>query len=1090
MNLFKLLLRNLRYYRKEHVMLLAGMILSTAILTSALIIGDSVKFSLNDIVVKRLGTTQQIIQTNERFFPASFSKKLGNEIHARTAPVLLLRGMATSESGESRVPNIQVCGVDSNFWEIGGCKMPELKENEVIINNKLAEKLNLKIGSEFSIRVEKVSFITGNAPFVPDENNSIALRMTVKAIANEKSFGNFNLQTSQITPYSIFFSLPRLSGENFEGSFANLMLISENNKTVDEINSAIKKCWSLDVINLKFRTISKQNKIELSSERVFIENSILDILQKNKLKPEPQFTYLVNYFRAKDKYTPYSFVSALSTYPGIKLRKNEIIINAWLAEDLGLHLNDTIRLQYFTLQSFRKLKEQNTSFIVKNIVGINGFAADNTLMPAFKGLANVDKCSDWEAGIPIDFSKIRPKDEAWWKNHRGTPKAFISYETAVQLWGENFGNSTSIRFDIHADTTKIKQSLLTGLEPTNMGLNVRDIKNNAGWSASNSVDFAQLFLGLSFFLIVAAFLLSGLLFSMMIVQRQKEQGIYRSLGIPLKKIREIFYVEGLFNAFTGSFVGIFAGIGVSYLVLYFLNSIWYDIVRTSSIQLFINPVTLCIGFASNILIAALVIGLILRKHFKRQIGELNKNTSVAKPQKQNRQRKIYLGTAVSTFILLLAMGIYSAMNDLYQDSSIFFTAGFLLLVSLTSLFAAFLLKTNPSKPVIITPFYLAIENLRFDFKRNLTITAILAIGIFIVISTGANRIDFTQDAAKNSSGTGGYTFFVRTNIGVNADLSTPDGQSKMGIENNFKEVSFVQLLRYESDDASCLNLNKIIHPSVLGVDPGSFIHRNSFTFAKTIPNSQTNPWKLLEQKMGKNCIPAVADQSVITWGMGKAIGDSIAYTNELGEKIYLVLVGGLDNSVFQGNLLISKENFVRNFPSISGSSIMLADIASKQQNDLKVNLEGALRNYGVEIESSAERLATFNSVTNTYLDIFVALGGIALILGTMGMAIILIRSINARRNQYAMMQAYGISPKKIRKIIITEFTIVLLAGITIGLLASITGSLQSLLSANSGIPFTLLASIVLLFALNGFCWIFIGSALSIKNSFISNLRNE
>ena len=1090
MNLFKLLLRNLRYYRKEHVMLLAGMILSTAILTSALIIGDSVKFSLNDIVVKRLGSTRQIIQTNERFFPASFSKKLGNEIHARTAPVLLLRGMSTSESGESRVPNVQVCGVDSNFWKIGGCSMPELKENEVIINNKLAEKLNLKIGTEFSIRVEKVSFITGNAPFVPDENNSVALRMTVKAIANEKTFGNFNLQTSQITPYSIFFSLPRLSGENFEGSFANLMLISENKKTADEMNAAIKKCWSLDVLNLKFRTISKQNKMELSSERVFIENSILDILQKNKLKPEPQFTYLVNYFRTKEKYTPYSFVSALSAYPGINLQKNGIIINSWLAEDLGLNVNDTIRLQYFTLQSFRKLKEQNANFIVKNIVDINGFAADSTLMPAFKGLANVDKCSDWEAGIPIDFSKIRPKDEAWWKNHRGTPKAFISYKTAVQLWGENFGNSTSIRFDSKADTVQIKQSLLTGLEPANVGLNVRDIKNDAGWSASNSVDFAQLFLGLSFFLIVAAFLLSGLLFSMMIVQRQKEQGIYRSLGIPRKKIREIFYFEGLFNAFTGSFVGIFAGIGVSYLVLYFLNSIWYDIVRTSSIQLFINPVTLCIGLASNILIAALVIGLILRKHFKKQIGELNKNTSAAKPQKQNRQRKIYLVTAVSTFILLLAMGIYSALNNLYQDSSIFFTAGFLLLVSLTSLFGVFLLKTNPSKPVIISPFYLAIENLRFDFKRNLTITAILAIGIFIVISTGANRIDFTKDAAKNSSGTGGYTFFVRTNIGVNADLSTPDGQSKMGIENNFKEVSFVQLLRYESDDASCLNLNKIIHPSVLGVDPGSFIHRNSFTFVKTIPNSQTNPWKLLEQKMGKNCIPAVADQSVITWGMGKAIGDSIAYTNELGEKIYLVLVGGLDNSVFQGNLIISKDNFVHNFPSISGSRIILADVAPKQKNDLKENLEGALRNYGVEIESSAERLTTFNSVTNTYLDIFVALGGIALILGTLGIAIILIRSINARRNQYAMMQAYGIGAKSIRQIIIIEFTIVLLAGITIGLLASITGSLQSLLSANSGAPYLLLASIVLLFALNGFCWIFVGSVLSIKNSFISNLRNE
>jgi len=1090
MNVFKLLLRNLQYYKKEHFLLLAGMILSTAILTSALIIGDSVKYSLNDIVAKRLGKTQQIIQTNDRFFPASFSKTLGNEINTLTAPVLLLRGMASPDNSEARVPNVQICGIDSNFWKMGNCSMPDLNENEVIINEKLAKKLNLKIGAELSIRIEKVSFITGNAPFVPDENNSIALRMTVKAIADEKSFGNFNLQTSQITPYSIYFSLQKLSSENFEGNFANLMLIAENKETVVEINSAIKKCWSIEDFNLRFRTISKQNKIELSSERVFIENSILDILQKNKLSPEPQFTYLVNYFRSKDKYTPYSFVSALSTYPDIKLQKNEIIINSWLAEDLGLHVNDTIRLQYFTLQSFRKLKEQSTNFIVKKIVGINGFAADSMLMPAFKGLANVDKCSDWEAGIPIDFSKIRPKDEAWWKSHKGTPKAFISYETAVELWGKNFGNSTSIRFGIQSDTTKIKQTLLTSLMPSQVGFNVRDIKNDAGWSASNSVDFAQLFLGLSFFLIMAAFLLSGLLFSMMIVQRQKEQGIYLSLGIPRKKIYQIFYFEGLSNALVGSFIGIFAGILVSNLVLFFLNSIWYDIIRTSSIQLFINTVTLCIGFVSNIFIAAMVIWFILKKHFKRQIGELNKNIASIKQNKQEKQRKIYLGISVSTFVLLLTIGFYSALNDLYQDSSIFFMAGFLLLISLISLFAAFLLKNSHSKPVIINPFYLAIENLRFDYVRNLTITSILAIGIFIVISTGANRIDFTQGADKNSSGTGGFTFYIRTNIGVNADLSTPDGQSKIGIENDYKAASFVQLISYESDDASCLNLNKIIHPSILGVNPESFSKINSFTFVKAIPNTLTNSWELLNLKMGKNCIPAVADQTVITWGMGKEIGDSISYTNELGEKIYLVLVGGLDNSVFQGNLIISKDNFVRNYPSISGSRIILAEIAPKQKADLKENLEGALRNYGVEIESSAERLATFNSVTNTYLDIFVALGGIALILGTFGIAIILIRSINARKNQFAMMQAYGISPKNIRKIIVIEFTIVLLAGITIGLLASITGSLQSLLSKNSGIPYSLLASIVFLFSINGFCWIYIGSALSIKNSFISNLRSE
>ena len=1090
MNLYKLILRNLLYYKKEHFLLLVGMMLSTSILISSLIIGDSVKFSLNDIVSKRLGKTQQIVSTQERYFPASFSKTLAKELNTSVAPVLLLRGMASSDNSDVRVPNIQVCGIDSNFWKTGNCKMPELNQNEVIINTKLSEKLNLKTGDELIIRIEKVSFVTENAPFVPTENNSVALRMIVKAIANEQSFGNFNLQTSQITPCTVFFSLEKLSGLNFDGNFANLMLITENNKTVTEVNEAIKKCWTIDVLNLKFRTIEKQHKIELSSERVFIEDTILSILQNGKMNPEPQFTYLINYIRAKDKFTPYSFVSALSTYPGYKLRKNEVIINSWLADDLNAQINDTIRLQYYTLGSFRKLKEKSTNFIVKDIVEIKGFASDSLLMPAFKGLAKVDRCSDWEAGIPIDFSKIRDKDEAWWKYHRGTPKAFISYETAVACWGKEFGNSTAIRFDEKTDTNRIKQLLLAGLHPSNVGINVRDIKKDSGWSASNATDFGQLFLSLSFFLIVAAFLLTGLLFSMMMVQRRKEQGIYSSLGLSRNKIFKIFYSEGLLNAIIGSFAGIFAGVVLSKFVLYFLNTIWYDIVRTSSIQLFINPETLFVGFLSNILIAALIIRQVLKAHFKKQIGDLNKNTSTNQADKIVKYRKTSLWITISSAVLSIAIIIYSVLQDMYQNSSLFFMAGFLLLVSLNALFAFILLKNRNSKPVIITNTYLAIRNLNFDFKRNIIISSILSIGIFIVISTGANRTDFNRNSDKRSSGTGGYTFFIKTNIGVNADLSTEEGKNKAGLNNDYKGLSFVQLLRYESDDASCLNLNRIVHPSILGVNTDKFIARNSFSFIKTIQHPYTNPWQILNKKTTENCIPAFADQTVITWGLGKSLGDSIKYIDERGETIYLILSGGLANSVYQGNLIISEENFRKHFPSISGSQIILADVQARQSEELKENLEDALRNYGVEIESASVKLATFNSVTNTYLDIFLALGGIALILGTFGFAVILIKSISSRKNQYAMMQAYGIAKTTIRKIIIIEFMIILVTGILIGLLTAVTASFPGLSASNKDIPYLLLLSVILLFSINGFAWVCLSSIFSVKKNFISHLRNE
>jgi hypothetical protein len=68
-------------------------------------------------------------------------------------------------------------------------------------------------------------------------------------------------------------------------------------------------------------------------------------------------------------------------------------------------------------------------------------------MPLFPGLADAGSCYDWETGIPIDLEKIRPKDEQYWNDFRGTPKALISMQQGITLWGNAFGNYTSIRFD-------------------------------------------------------------------------------------------------------------------------------------------------------------------------------------------------------------------------------------------------------------------------------------------------------------------------------------------------------------------------------------------------------------------------------------------------------------------------------------------------------------------------------------------------------------------------------------------------------------------------------------------------------------------
>ena len=48
---------------------------------------------------------------------------------------------------------------------------------------------------------------------------------------------------------------------------------------------------------------------------------------------------------------------------------------------------------------------------------------------------------------------------------------------------------------------------------------------------------------------------------------------------------------------------------------------------------------------------------------------------------------------------------------------------------------------------------------------------------------------------------------------------------------NSPELSLIQAKQTSGNDASCLNLNHIASPPLLGIDPSEFIRKGSFSFA-------------------------------------------------------------------------------------------------------------------------------------------------------------------------------------------------------------------------------------------------------------------
>jgi ABC-type antimicrobial peptide transport system permease subunit len=119
------------------------------------------------------------------------------------------------------------------------------------------------------------------------------------------------------------------------------------------------------------------------------------------------------------------------------------------------------------------------------------------------------------------------------------------------------------------------------------------------------------------------------------------------------------------------------------------------------------------------------------------------------------------------------------------------------------------------------------------------------------------------------------------------------------------------------------------------------------------------------------------------------------------------------------------------------------------------------------------------------------LGALGLLLGTVGMAIVLFRSIQERKSELSLLQAVGYRYKTIRNLVIREYFTLLLVGSLIGSFSAILATLPSLLSTNINSSLYLIILIVFVLLINGLFWISLIARIALMNrSLINSIRNE
>lgn len=1087
------IVKSIRYYRKQHLAVFAATLLATAVLTGALIVGDSVKFSLQSIVDARLGKIETALQAGDRFFRSALSKEITNKTGVNSSALLVSKGIAINPENEKRISDAQILGVDENFWAFGGKSTSQPLADEVIVSQNVLENLKLNIGDILLLRVAKNGVIPLNAPFVSHEELSVSFRLKIIEMADDAQMGRFSLQSNQAQPNNIFINRDFLAAKLGLSGKANVLL-SEYPET-DSLNTLLRSEMKLADYGLNLQVLTDSITTELTSDRIFIDKSLSDRFAGLPMKHQGILTYLVNKIVAGKNETPYSFVAAVA--PELlnqELNSEEIIINQWLADDLNIQSGDSLTLKYFVIGPLRRLTEIQKVFRVKDVIPVETATLNRSLMPEFPGLADAGSCSDWEAGVPIDLSKIRDTDEKYWDTYKGTPKAYINQEAGQAMWENSFGSFTAIRFhSTRQNEFQLVNQVLRVLDPADINLRFQPVRKNSTKAANNGVDFGELFLSMSFFIIAAAILLTMLIHALHLASRTKESGILSGLGFNRNQIIKIRIIETMPGIVAGGMIGAMVGVLYNYGLIYGLNTVWNGAVHTSQLQVYILPKTLIIGAISGISLSLLTVLLVSRHKMKYSVKDLITHAENLTINNQPQSKWIVSLITILAFLSASSMVLYSLLNNIDQHSALFLGAGAFFMIGCVGSFSLWMDLQHPKTVYGISLIQFASINLGRNPGRSIAVIVLLALGTFTTLITGANRNTFFGSESDKSSGTGGYRFWAELTVPVLFDLNSSEGRENLGLnsETAMKETQFLQFHLLGGDDASCLNLNQVQQPKILGVNPEILNRRASFSFDKLTEGlDRKTAWLALNKYYGENIVPAFADQTVITWGLMKKIGDTLYYKDEAGKDLKILLIGGLNASVFQGNLLISEKQFLKHFPSVGGSRVMLIDAPESDTGEYQKIFEQSLVDYGLHLETTSHRLAAFYSVTNTYLSVFMLLGGLGVILGTIGLGIVLTRNLIDRRSEIALLQAIGFNRKTLFRLIFIENLWLLIAGMLIGILSAVVGMLPSILSSSFSFQYGTAFLLIGIIFLSGLCWIYFPLKLHLKSKLTEDLRSE
>ncbi|MBI4476755.1 MAG: ABC transporter permease [Acidobacteria bacterium] len=1122
----RLVVRSLRYYWRTNLAASLGIGTAVAVLAGALMVGDSVRASLRDLVVQRLGRVDLVVGANGFFRERLAADLKGDAAFAESfeaaCPIITLEGLLSAAAGPRRVTRVQVYAVDECFWRLQDLEPPSIEQNAALVSRAAGEDVHARDGDAALLTIREPAEIPAASLHGRKDDRSRILRLTIRGIQPASEMGDFSIRPQQGDVRAVFLSLSYLQRQLDEPRRANTLLVSKTEveasaripaeasaeapDSVQRLTAALRLAARIEDLGLRLRPLEDRRMIAVESTSGLVSDHLAQVVRAPAeaagMRVVPIFTYLVNTIRSASAAIPYSLVTAIDEQG---IGPSELVLNEWAAREMQVAPGERITLEYYVWEDTGRLVTRSADLRFARVVPMNDPLADRTLAPAFPGISDTEHLADWDPPFPLDLKRIRKPDEAYWDRYRTTPKAFVSLETGQRLWRSRHGALTSLRLEpstpesLSAALAAERSRIAEAIGPVAAGFSIANARAQGLAASRGATDFGEYFTYFSFFLVVSALLLASLFFKLGVDQRAREVGLLGAVGLAPQAIARLFFLEGVVLSALGGVAGVAGAIGYAAFIMHGLRTWWVDASGTTLLTLHVSGQPLLLGIAGAVVAAVVSIWWTLR-----MMGRFSSRTllvgawqleAAAPPGMSARHRWLAVGS--SALALVGALAVWAAWQEWINRTLGFFGAGSLLLLAMVGLADIWLrrrLTSGLHGMGWLAVSRLGVRNATYRPARSVLCIVLIAAASFTIVAVSGFRRDLGSSATQ--SGTGGFPLVAETLVPIVSDPNSTEGRESLGLSDLEQELASATLVPFRvkpGDDASCLNLYEPRDPRIIA-PPESFRRLGRFAFQDSLADTdadRANPWLLLDRPQPDGAIAAIADANSLAYVLHRRLGDEIVLHTG-AQPVRLRLVAALDDSVFQSELVIGERDFLRLFPAYEGYRFFLIDAAAARAPRVADVLEDRLSDFGFDATSAAAKLAAFHRVENTYIATFQTLGALGLLLGTVGLGAVLVRNLLERRRELALLRAVGYNRAHFMTMTIAECGVLLAGGLGIGTAGALVAIAPAFLArggASAGAAASGLLFVVAVLAA-GLIVAVLASAIAWRSPLAATLRSE